>query len=217
MVPSLHLVVEFFGCDSNALSRSKYIKDVFLSCVKIADLHKIKSHFYQFNPHGVTGFVLLRESHISIHTWPEDGYAAIDAFTCGDQYKAFVAVEYLSRSLKPTRVVVKQIMRGREQRKDILVAKKIDSEQEDVFSKEILHKKTKFQTIVVEKHPVFGTMLRLDKEMQIASADEKDYSTPFVAEAFRLRPDAKRIAILGNGDCGVLREILAQPVEEAIL
>ncbi len=53
--------------------------------------------FHQFQPEGVTGMVLIRESHIAIHTWPEEGYVASDIFTCGQEIDPYVAIEVMKR------------------------------------------------------------------------------------------------------------------------
>jgi len=70
----------------------------------------IRSYVHRLNP-GVTGFALLKESHISIHTWPEYGYAALDFFTCGDA-DSYKALEEVKRVFQPQAVKVTEIMRG---------------------------------------------------------------------------------------------------------
>lgn len=77
-----------------------------------ADLLKHVSH--QFTPHGVTVLGLLAESHISIHTWPERGYVAVDAFTCGTQCRPVEACEYLAKAFEAERKVIVDFTRGAE-------------------------------------------------------------------------------------------------------
>jgi len=68
--------------------------------------------FHKFSPHGVTGVVVVKESHISIHTWPEYGYASIDIFTCGNNSNPWKAYQYIVETLKPKRVQVIELKRG---------------------------------------------------------------------------------------------------------
>ncbi len=100
----LHILADIYGVDPARIDRVEDIKDLLETAVKVADLTKISSHYYQFQPHGATGVILLAESHISIHTWPEHGIATVDVYTCGDPSKAYRAMDYIISTLEPTRV-----------------------------------------------------------------------------------------------------------------
>ncbi len=100
----LHILADLYGVSPDLIDRVEDIRHLLESAVKVADLTKISSHYYQFQPHGATGVVLLAESHISIHTWPEHGLATVDVYTCGDPYKAYRAMDYIISTLEPTRV-----------------------------------------------------------------------------------------------------------------
>ncbi len=100
----LHILADIYGVDPARIDRVEDIKDLLETAVKVADLTKISSHYYQFQPHGATGIILLAESHISIHTWPEHGIATVDVYTCGDPSKAYRAMDYIISTLEPTRV-----------------------------------------------------------------------------------------------------------------
>jgi S-adenosylmethionine decarboxylase len=108
----LHILADLYGVDFDKLDHVEDIKELLEGAVKYADLSKLSSHFHQFHPHGATGVILLEESHISIHTWPEHGYAAIDVYTCGGREKTFKAMEYIIKKLKPKRVDEKVAERG---------------------------------------------------------------------------------------------------------
>ena len=69
--------------------------------------------FHQFEPEGVSGVLLIAESHLSVHTWPEDGFAAVDIFTCGEEMDADVAIKVLTVAFRAERTVVKVVTRGR--------------------------------------------------------------------------------------------------------
>ncbi|MFH0837109.1 MAG: adenosylmethionine decarboxylase [Candidatus Aenigmatarchaeota archaeon] len=107
-----HIIAEFRGCNEKLLDRSDVVKQILEDTVKISKLTKIRSHFHQFSPFGVTGFILLKESHISIHTWPEFNYAAIDVFGCGERSKTLHAYNLLVKYFKPAEIKRKEIKRG---------------------------------------------------------------------------------------------------------
>ncbi|MBI5332468.1 MAG: adenosylmethionine decarboxylase [Candidatus Aenigmarchaeota archaeon] len=107
-----HIIAEFRGCDEKLLDKSDVVKEILEDAVKKSELTKIRSHFHQFSPFGVTGFILLKESHISVHTWPEFNYAAIDVFGCGDRKKVLHAYNLLAEHFKPSEIKKKEIKRG---------------------------------------------------------------------------------------------------------
>ncbi|MCS7083942.1 MAG: adenosylmethionine decarboxylase [Aquificaceae bacterium] len=100
----LHILADLHGVEPALIDRVQDIRHLLETAVKVASLTKISSHYHQFQPHGATGIVLLAESHLSIHTWPEHGLASVDVFTCGDPAKAYRAMEYIIQSLSPTRI-----------------------------------------------------------------------------------------------------------------
>ncbi len=100
----LHILADLYGVEADKIDRIEDIRELLEGAVKYANLTKISSHYYQFQPHGATGVVLLAESHISIHTWPEHGIATVDVYTCGDPSKAYKAMDYIISKLSPTRV-----------------------------------------------------------------------------------------------------------------
>jgi S-adenosylmethionine decarboxylase proenzyme len=77
-------LVEYTGCDSHILDDVKRIEALMNEAARAAQTNLVASVFQPFEPQGVTGVVVVEESHLSIHTWPEHGYAAVDFFTCGD-------------------------------------------------------------------------------------------------------------------------------------
>ena len=79
-----HCILELYQCDREKLNDEAFIRTTITSSAKIAGATLLNLVTHSFKPQGVTGLALLAESHISIHTWPEIGYAAIDVFTCGD-------------------------------------------------------------------------------------------------------------------------------------
>ena len=105
-----HLMMELYGCDQEKINYRKFLHQVVKAAVKKVGLTNLGSRFHQFEPHGVTGFTLLAQSHISLHTWPEYGYLVLDIFTCGDQAQADQLSDYFLKRLHP-RLVNHQVMR----------------------------------------------------------------------------------------------------------
>jgi S-adenosylmethionine decarboxylase proenzyme len=79
-----HLLVELDGCDRALLDDEAAVRELMRSAAEAAGATVVAEVFHRYAPHGVTGVVLIEESHFSVHTWPECGYAAIDFYTCGD-------------------------------------------------------------------------------------------------------------------------------------
>ena len=107
----VHVVGAVYGVDFKSLDKVKQVKKFLVETVKESNLSYLSDKFHQFEPHGVTGVILLAESHISIHTWPEDGFAAIDIFTCGPKADAVFAFDLLTSKLNPKRVEKQVIVR----------------------------------------------------------------------------------------------------------
>lgn len=101
MIVGKHIIAELYGVPKELISHEKEVKEIVESVVKDAGLTKIGSNYKQFEPHGVTGVVLIAESHISLHTWPEYGLVNLDIFTCGDKRKTDRAFELFLERFKP--------------------------------------------------------------------------------------------------------------------
>lgn len=107
-----HIVVEAFDCDDGTLNNTQLLRLMLLDAVREANMTVCGEIFHEFSPHGVTGVVVVKESHISIHTWPEYGYASIDIFTCGNYSNPWKAYQYIIDTLKPKRIQVIELKRG---------------------------------------------------------------------------------------------------------
>jgi len=95
-----HILLELHDCDSEILRNHEQIEQIMKGAALAAQATIVKSVFHHFNPYGVSGVVVIAESHLSIHTWPEYGYAALDFFTCGDDVDPWVAHHYVAEKLK---------------------------------------------------------------------------------------------------------------------
>lgn len=115
----VHVLANFFGCPEEILTRREPIARLLSEVAEEAGLSPLKQEFHQFQPAGVTGFLLLAESHLSIHTWPEHGSMAIDIFCCflgpdgkrQAQAKAERAFQALSERFQPVEIDKQVILR----------------------------------------------------------------------------------------------------------
>ncbi|MEM3551231.1 MAG: adenosylmethionine decarboxylase [Candidatus Bathyarchaeia archaeon] len=107
----IHIIAEFQGVDPGKISRVEAIQVILDRVVAKSGLNVVSSSFHQFNPHGVSAVYLLSESHLSVHTWPEYYYMALDIFTCGDDGPAFRALQLLMDEFQPKHVKRKIIRR----------------------------------------------------------------------------------------------------------
>ena len=108
----IHLLADFHGIDADKLVSCEAIDTLLRSAATTAGATILHSHFHSFGPQqGVTGVLLLAESHISIHTWPEFGFAAADIFMCGDATPE-LALDVIERALQPASRIVQTIARG---------------------------------------------------------------------------------------------------------
>lgn len=107
----LHLLAEYHGCDPGLLDDVEAVSALMSRAAEAAGATVVASTFHRFSPQGVTGVAVLEESHLSIHTWPEHGYAAVDFFTCGECTPGR-AHELLSEELGAERAEVMEVRRG---------------------------------------------------------------------------------------------------------
>jgi S-adenosylmethionine decarboxylase len=106
-----HLLVEFRGCSFDKLNDPNFVEQTLIAAAKKADATILHYYTHKFDPQGVTSFVALSESHISIHCWPECGYAAIDVFLCG-KLEPLKALEALVDNLEPESFDTKMLQRN---------------------------------------------------------------------------------------------------------
>lgn len=107
----IHILVEYYNCNKEILKNVEIIEQSMLIAAKESKATIVESVFHQFNPWGVSGAVIIAESHLTIHTWPEHAYAAVDLFTCGDiDYEA--GLNTLKVFLESKRCEVKKMFRG---------------------------------------------------------------------------------------------------------
>ena len=107
-----HYLVELIGCDPDKISTTTSLERAMLRAARESNTTVLSHAFHQFSPHGATGFLFIAESHLSVHTWPEANYAALDIFTCGAEMDAPRAIAVLQEEFAATEVKTQMLPRG---------------------------------------------------------------------------------------------------------
>jgi len=106
----IHIVADFWL--GNIIEDPKRIEEILVEAAKRGNNVPLETAIHKFEPQGITGVVLLAESHIALHLWPEYKYLAIDIFTCGDKATPDKSLAYLKEVFQPEKAEVKKIIRG---------------------------------------------------------------------------------------------------------
>lgn len=107
-----HVLAEIHGCPFEVLNNVGKVEEIMVRAALEAGAEVREVVFHKFSPQGVSGVVVISESHLAIHTWPELGYAAVDVFTCGDKVDPWDACNYLAEMFGATSVDAKETQRG---------------------------------------------------------------------------------------------------------
>jgi len=107
-----HYILEICDADVKSLNDKEYILSSLKEAITVSGATLLDEIVVEFTPQGITAVCLLSESHISIHTWPEKSYAAVDVFTCGDHTRPDLACHFLSNAFNSKKTHIKLIDRG---------------------------------------------------------------------------------------------------------
>ena len=107
-----HVLAEFFGCSFEVLNDLKKVEKTMVNAALEAGAEVREYVFHKFSPHGVSGVVVISESHLAIHTWPELGYAAVDVFTCGERVNPWDACRFLVEKFGAEDMQANEVKRG---------------------------------------------------------------------------------------------------------
>lgn len=107
-----NIFADMYGCATNLLDDVRYLKRLLIEAADVGNMHIVKVFFHRYTPQGITGLVIVKESHIALHTWPEYGFASVDIFLCGNNSDPYKTLRYIESGLKPLKVVTKSIERG---------------------------------------------------------------------------------------------------------
>jgi S-adenosylmethionine decarboxylase proenzyme len=108
----IHLLIEFASCNRDKADNLAFLEAVMRQAAEVAGATVLKTAFQDFNPQGVSGVVVIMESHLTIHTWPEFGYAAVDIFTCGNKVDPWKAASFLQEALEAGEMQIRDFRRG---------------------------------------------------------------------------------------------------------
>jgi len=238
-----HIIVEYYDCDEQLMNDVTHIEASMEQAAEAAGATIINSTFHHFSPYGVSGVVVIQESHLAVHTWPEYGYASVDLFTCGGSVDPWVAYRELKAHFKATHGSAVELQRGElallEERKlDVKSLRDQKSQSSkpkrtrDVWFTErdgsialslkhdgkLFETRSPFQKIEVYDTKAYGRILALDGNITTSGEDEYVYHEMICHVAALTHPNPKRVLIIGGGDGGTAREILRhEGIEEVHL
>lgn len=101
-----HMTIEYYDCDPFVFNNPDNVESIFIDAAQKSGASVVSSCFRSFSPQGVSGMVIISESHFSVHAWPEHNYAAVDIFTCGEVINFNIAVNYLKEALGAERTII---------------------------------------------------------------------------------------------------------------
>jgi len=229
-----HVLVEFFDCAPEILNDVTAIEKSMVDAAIEAGATVINSTFHHFSPFGVSGVVVIQESHLAVHTWPEYGYAAVDLFTCGDTVDPWISYRYLHRAFKAAHGSSMEMLRGQldllRKKADLadLPGGKEPTPEEIKYNRNIwftergenialslrhrgdplFRKQSAFQKVEIYDTFAYGKMLTCDGMIMCAEKDEHGYHEMIVHVPMHIHPNVKKVLVLGGGDGGTVREIL---------
>ncbi len=107
----VHYLAEYYNCNVLAINDIEVIESIMTTAADLAEATIVKTFCHQFSPHGVSGVVVIAESHLTIHTWPEYEYAAVDLFSCSD-FNYRIALDYIKDNINAQKMIISSVDRG---------------------------------------------------------------------------------------------------------
>jgi spermidine synthase len=229
-----HILVEFMNCDPHIMNDVARIERDMVAAAQKAGATVINSTFHHFSPYGVSGVVVIQESHLAIHTWPEYGYAAVDLFTCGEM-DAWISFDHLKDCFKSQSYSAIEMKRGSvnlltrndfdmstmrqrasEWRNPEFFTRNVwftDKDENQAlslrFTGEVFHDvHSPFQRVRIIESYKYGKMLALDDMVMTTVKDEFHYHEMISHPSIFSHGNPKNILVIGGGDGGTVREIL---------
>lgn len=238
-----HILVEFHGCSSEILNDVPRIEASMLKAAKESGATIISSTFHHFSPFGVSGVVVIQESHLAIHTWPEYRYAAVDLFTCGYSVNPWTSYEILKSEFEAQSGSAIEMNRGQLElleKTDLDLGELRDEATQQFvtprYSRSVwftdrnenialsirhkgdrlFHEKSPYQNVEIFDTFEYGKMLTVDKMVMCTEKDEKAYHEMIIHVPMLAQPQIKDVLVIGGGDGGSVREILKHSQIESI-
>jgi len=229
-----HILVEFMNCEPHIMNDVAAIERDMVGAAQKAGATVINSTFHHFSPYGVSGVVVIQESHLAIHTWPEYGYAAVDLFTCGEM-DAWISFDFLKECFGAKSYSAIEMKRGSvnlltrnnfdistmrqkaaEWRNPEFYTRNVWFTDKDTdqalslrFTGEVFYDvQSPFQRVRILESYKYGKMLALDDMVMTTEEDEFHYHEMISHPAMFTLENAKNILVIGGGDGGTVREVL---------
>lgn len=231
-----HIIAELYECNVDKIDDVMFVEESMLAAADKAGATVINSTFHHFSPFGVSGVIVIQESHFSIHCWPEYAYASIDIFTCGDTVNPWLAYDYLKNVfcashgstlelnrgqhdlIGPSQKLTSQVKSERPVDKPNGIKKNRDvwfTQRDKDFAislrhggERVLKTKSKYQDIEILNTNAYGKVLALDGKIACAEADEYVYHEMIAHVPAFAHQKVKKALIIGGGDGGTARELL---------
>jgi spermidine synthase len=237
-----HILVEFMNCDPHIMNDVVAIERDMVGAAQKAGATVINSTFHHFSPYGVSGVVVIQESHLAIHTWPEYGYAAVDLFTCGEM-NAWISFDHLKECFGAKSYSAIELKRGSlnllkrndfdistmrsraaEWRNPDFYTRNVwftDKDEDQAlslrFTGEVFFDvQSPFQRVRILESNKYGKMLALDDMVMTTEKDEFHYHEMISHPALFTLANAKNVLVIGGGDGGTVREVLRHPSVEKV-
>ncbi len=237
-----HILVEFMNCEPHIMNDVAAIERDMVAAAQNAGATVINSTFHHFSPYGVSGVVVIQESHLAIHTWPEYGYAAVDLFTCGEM-NAWTSFDFLKEAFGAKSYSAIEMKRGtvnlltrnnfdmssmRQKAsewvnpgfytRNVWFTDKDENQALSLrFTGEVFYDvQSPFQRVRILESYKYGKMLALDDMVMTTIEDEFHYHEMISHPAMFTHGNAKNILVIGGGDGGTIREILRHDSVEKV-
>ncbi len=214
-----HTICEFWGARN--LDSPELTDRAFREAVTAGGATLIQLVVHQFAPQGVSAVAVIAESHLSIHTWPELGYAAIDYFTCGDHVDVDGIFEVLKQAYEPERIVRHQMVRGTSP--DAAAFGRFEENEPQAMynasypvTQVLEDRRTQFQDLLLFEHPTQGKVLALDGIVQMTDVDTYVYHEVLTHPALCAHPNPRTVAVVGGGDAFIVAEALRHDTVEKV-
>ena len=238
-----HILVEFSNCTPEIMNEVSTIEKGMVDAASKAGATVINSTFHHFSPYGVSGVVVIQESHLAIHTWPEYGYAAVDLFTCGDTVDTWLAFDHLKEVFQAGNYSAIEMRRGnmnllkrvefdlssmREESKQHVNPEKFtrnvwftDKDENQALSLRytgdvLFDKESEFQKVRVIDTYAYGKTLAIDDMFMCTEKDESHYHEMISHPGILAHGNVKNVLVIGGGDGGTVREILKHHMVEKV-
>lgn len=232
-----HILVEFTGCNAETLNDVTKIEKSMVAAAEVAGATVISSNFHHFSPFGVSGVVVIQESHLAIHTWPEYRYAAVDLFTCGDTVDPWISFEHLKKAfeanysaLEMNRGATHIIKKGEKlkvkpeelcgsvdpaQKPDFKIQRNVwftDRDENQALSLRysgdvFFDETTPYQRVRVLESYSHGKFLAINDMVMCTERDEHHYHEMIAHPIMQLHGNVKNVLVIGGGDGGTIREL----------